>query len=77
MLTSIQSAGVASEVNLRITQARKHAKGIHPGLETQGRYHQKSKTVVSVAPQKDLSPPKIFKNKKKKRKRKKYEKNAC
>ena len=25
MLTSIQSAGVAPEVNLRITQARKHA----------------------------------------------------
>ena len=26
MLTSIQSAGVAPEVNLRITQERKHAK---------------------------------------------------
>ena len=27
MLTSIQSAGVTPEVNLRLTQARKHAKG--------------------------------------------------
>ena len=41
MLTSIQSAGLALEMNLRITQARKHA--IHPGFETQGRRHQKSK----------------------------------
>ena len=43
MLTSIQSAGVTPEVNLRITQARKHAKGIHPGFETHCRCHQKSK----------------------------------
>ena len=35
--------------------------GIHPGFETQGRCQQKSKTGVSVAPQKDLSPPKIKK----------------
>ena len=46
-LTSVQSAGVAPEVNLRITQVRKHAKGIHPGFETQGRRHQKSKTGIS------------------------------
>ena len=45
-LTSIQSAGVAPEVNLRITQ--ESTQGIHPGFETQGRRHQKSKTGVSV-----------------------------
>ena len=50
MLTSIQSAGVAPEVNLRITQARKHAKRIHPGFKTQGKHHQKSNTGVSGVP---------------------------
>ena len=50
MLASIQSAGVAPEVNLRITQVRKHAKGFHPGFETQDRRHQESKTGVSVVP---------------------------
>ena len=36
--------------------------GIHPGFETQGRHHQKSKTGVSVAPQKvHMCPPKIKK----------------
>ena len=58
MLTSKQSAGVAPELNLRITQVRKHAKGIHPGFETQGRHYQKSKTGVSVAQRKG---PKIKK----------------
>ena len=48
VLTSVQLAGVAQEVSLRITQARKHAKGIHPGFETQGKRHQKSKTRISV-----------------------------
>ena len=52
MLTSVQSAGVTPEVNLMITQARKHAKVIHSGFETQGRHHQKSKTGVSVVRQK-------------------------
>ena len=52
MLTFIQSAGVTPEVNLRITQSRKHAKGIHPGFETQGRCDQKYITGVSVAPTK-------------------------
>ena len=33
----------------------KHAsEGIHPGFETQGRCHQKFKTVISVAPQEGL-----------------------
>ena len=36
-------------------------KAAHCSFETQRRRHQKSKTGVSVAPQKDLSPPKIFK----------------
>ena len=35
---------------------------IHPGFETQGRRQQKSKTGISVAPQKDWYPPNIFKN---------------
>ena len=54
VLTSKQSAGVTPEVNLRITQARKLARVIHPSFETQGRRHQKSKTGISVAPRKGL-----------------------
>ena len=53
MLTSKQSAGVAPE-------------GIHPTFETQGRRHQKSKTGVSVAPQKGLVSYKKFLKKTKK-----------
>ena len=67
MLTSIQSAGVAPEVNLRNSwhagnKARK--RGIHPGFETQGRRHQKSLTGVSVAPQKGLMSSKNLLKKK-------------
>ena len=56
-----RSAGVAPEVNLRNPlhageEARKPA--IHPGFETQGRRHQKSKTGVSVSPQKELASSK-------------------
>ena len=58
MLTSIQSAGVAPEVHLRITQARNHP-GIHPDFETQGRHHQKSKTGMSVVPRKGIVSSKI------------------
>ena len=50
-----RSAGVAPEVNLRNplnTGKEAHKWGIHSGFETQGRYHQKSKTGVSVAWQK-------------------------
>ena len=57
MLTSIQSAGVIPEVNLRNslhTGDKAHNRGIHPGFETQGRHRQKSKTGVSVAPRKGL-----------------------
>ena len=55
MLAVKRLAGVAPEVHLRNPlQAGKgaHKQGIHPGYETQSRYHQKSKTGVSVAPQK-------------------------
>ena len=49
------SAGLAPEVNLRNslhTGDKTCEPGIHPGFETQGRHHQKSKSGVSVAPQK-------------------------
>ena len=40
ILACIQSAGVAPELNLTITQGRKHAKRVYHGFETQGRHHQ-------------------------------------
>ena len=52
ILTSIQSAGVAPEANLRNSLHAgniAHKRGIHPGFETQGRRHQKSKTGVSYS----------------------------
>ena len=39
------------------------SEGIQPGFETQGRRHQKSKTGLSVAPQKGLLSSKNFKKK--------------
>ena len=55
LLTSVQSAGVAPEVKLGSTQAKKH-EGIHLSFKIQGRNHQKSKT----GPHKrDFFPPKI------------------
>ena len=63
MLTSIQLAGVTPEVNLRnslYAGDKAHKQRIHPDFETQGRHHQKSKTGVSVAPQKGLMSSKIF-----------------
>ena len=46
---------------IHCAQARKHtSKGIHPGFETQGRRHQKSKIGVSVALQKGLVSYKNF-----------------
>ena len=39
---------------------QENMQGIHPGFETQGRHHQKSKTGVSVAPQKGLMSSKNF-----------------
>ena len=50
-----RSADVTLEVNLKNplhVGNKAHKQGIHPGFETQGRHHQKSKTGVSVAPQK-------------------------
>ena len=69
MLTTIQSVCVTPEVNLRNslhTGDKACKQGIHPGFETQGRRYQKSKTGVSVAPQKGLMSFKIFFLKKKK-----------
>ena len=65
-----RSAGVTPEVNLRNslhTGDKAHKQWIHPGFETQGRHHQKSKTGVSVAPQKGLMSSKRFLKKKKKK----------
>ena len=53
----IASNEVASKVNLRnLLNAVDQAcnQGIHPDLETQGRYHQESKTGLPVASQKGL-----------------------
>ena len=65
MLATKRSAGVTPEVNLRehisCVPPPSVTKTAHSGFETQRRCHQKSKTVVSVAPQKDLCPPKIKK----------------
>ena len=67
MLAAKRSASVAPEVNLRgrisCTPLPSVNKAAHPGFETQIRHHQKSKTGVSVAPQKDLYPPNILKKK--------------
>ena len=60
MLTSTQSAGVTPGVNLRITQVT-NMQGIHPGFETQGRCHQKSKIGHQRFHKKDLCPPNCFK----------------
>ena len=56
MLAAKRSAGVTPEVNLRECVAcmppPSANKDAHSGFETQRRHHQKSKTGVSVAPQK-------------------------
>ena len=55
MLTAKRSAGVTPKVNF--AQAIKYAsEGIHPGFETQGRRHQKSKPGVSVAHKNNWCP---------------------
>ena len=64
MLAAKGSAGVAQEVNLRhllCTGEEAHKQKIHPGFETQGRRHKKSKSGISVAPQKGLMFSKILK----------------
>ena len=64
MLAAKMSAGVAPEMNLKehvtcmpMPSANKAA---HSGFETQRRHHQKSKTGVSVVPQKELMSSKNF-----------------
>ena len=58
------SAGVAPEVNLREqvthTPLPSAHKAAHHGFGTQRRHHQKSKTGVSVAPQKGLMSSKFI-----------------
>ena len=57
MLDIQRSAGVTPEVNMRspLHAGEQVLKSmIHPGFETQGRHHQKSKTGVSLAPQSGL-----------------------
>ena len=63
MLAAKRSAGVAPELNQRnllYVGEKAQKPGIHPGLETQDRHHQESKTVVSVTPQKGLMFSKFF-----------------
>ena len=59
MLAIKKSAGVTPEVNLgehvTCTPLPSANKAAHSGFETQKRHHQKSKTWVSVAPQKGLT----------------------
>ena len=70
MLAVKRSAGVASEVNLRECEKcmppTSMNKAAHSGFDTQRRHHQKSKTGVSVAPQKGLMSSKNLKQKTKK-----------
>ena len=62
MLAAKRSPGVAPDVNLRTHVMCIPLPGVnesaHSGFETRRRHYQKSKTGVSVAPQKYLCPPK-------------------
>ena len=61
MLAVKRSAGATPEVNLReCVTCMPLASMNKASRETQRRCHQKSKTGVSVAPQKDLCPPNFF-----------------
>ena len=64
MLAAKRSAGVTPEVNLRehvtFLPLPSTNKAAHSGFETQRRHNQKSKTGVSVAPQKGLMSSKFF-----------------
>ena len=51
-----------------------HKQGIHPGFKSQGRHHQKSKTRVSVTPQKGLI---YSKNSEKEKRKKKVAVSPC
>ena len=65
MLAIYTGRGVTPEVNLRECiscmplQSSNKAEP-HSGFETQRRRHQKSETVVSVAPKMDMCPTKFF-----------------
>ena len=65
MLTKKRSAGVTPEMNFRenvkLMPLPSTNKAAHSGFETERRHQQKSKTVLSVIPQKDLCPPIFFK----------------
>ena len=66
MLAVKMSAGVTPEVDLRnpLQAGDKACKwGFHPGFEIYGRHHQKSKTGVTVDPQKELMSSKNLKRK--------------
>ena len=66
MPTSIQSASVTPEVNLRITQVRKHAKRDLPWLYNPGQMPQEAQNRgFTVAPQKGLVPSYFFFKKRK------------
>ena len=58
MLVTKRLAGVTPEVNLRECATHRPVssanKGTHSGFETLMRHHQKSKTGVSVTPEKGL-----------------------
>ena len=64
ILAAKRSVGVAPEVNLKVCV--KHMplpsmnKATHSGFEIQRRHHQKSKTGISVAPQKGLMLYKVL-----------------
>ena len=60
MLVVKRLAGVAPEVNPLHAGDETCKKGIHHGFKTQDRRHQKSKTGVSVTPQKGLMSSKNF-----------------
>ena len=56
ILVAKRSAGVTPELNLRnlLNTGDEAFKEINPGIKTQGRRHQRSKTGLSVAPSKGL-----------------------
>ena len=69
MMAAKRSVGVTLELNLRECVTHTHLpsanKAAHSEFETHRRCHQKSKTGVSVAPQKGLRSSKNFKTFKK------------
>ena len=65
MQAPMMSAGVAPELNLMnlLCPGNEACKqGIHIGIKSRDRHHQKSKTGVSVVPQNGLMSLKMFKN---------------